>query len=245
MKIYVLSDIHLEFADFIPYKDDYDVVILAGDVHPGMDGLEWIKSHFPAIPVVYIAGNHEFYHSSFSLYDYMKNHTQGTNIHFLEQDSFVIEDVVILGTSLWTDFKVFSSAPGTGSYVENMMNDYHLALNINGERLQWRDTYTLHQKSRSWLKRELQQHSDKRKIVVTHHAPSALSLSQRLKESVLGAGYASAMDEFVRASGAELWVHGHIHEATDYYIGNTRILSNPKGYPFQDSGYNSELVIEV
>lgn len=27
-----------------------------------------------------------------------------------------------------------------------------------------------------------------------------------------------------------LWIHGHTHEKADYMIGNTRIVSNPRGY---------------
>jgi len=32
MKIHVLSDLHTEFADFVPPETDADVVVLAGDI---------------------------------------------------------------------------------------------------------------------------------------------------------------------------------------------------------------------
>ena len=45
MKLLILSDLHLEFHAFEPPKDvDFDVVILAGDIHdPGTSGIEWAR----------------------------------------------------------------------------------------------------------------------------------------------------------------------------------------------------------
>ncbi len=33
MKLYILSDLHLEFSTFEPFETDADVVVLAGCVH--------------------------------------------------------------------------------------------------------------------------------------------------------------------------------------------------------------------
>jgi predicted phosphodiesterase len=61
MKIRLLSDLHLEFQDWVPPKSDADVIVLAGDIHPGVRGVEWARRSFPMSPVVYVPGNHEFY----------------------------------------------------------------------------------------------------------------------------------------------------------------------------------------
>ena len=61
MKIHVLSDLHLEFQGWIPPKTDADIIVLAGDVHVGVRGIEWARRSFPLCPVVYVPGNHEFY----------------------------------------------------------------------------------------------------------------------------------------------------------------------------------------
>jgi predicted phosphodiesterase len=61
MRIRVLSDLHLEFREWNPPKADADVVVLAGDIHVGVKGIEWARRSFPAIPIVYVPGNHEFY----------------------------------------------------------------------------------------------------------------------------------------------------------------------------------------
>jgi hypothetical protein len=51
MRIRVLSDLHLEFKDWTPPKTDADVVVLAGDIHVGVKGVEWARRSFPSVPV--------------------------------------------------------------------------------------------------------------------------------------------------------------------------------------------------
>lgn len=47
-------------------------------------------------------------------------------------------------------------------------------------------------------------------------------------------------------SGARLWIHGHIHAQSDYLIGETRVIANPRGYPREDVGdFQPDLVVEV
>ena len=43
MKIRVFSDLHLEFQGWVPPKSDADTVVLAGDVHVGVRGIEWAR----------------------------------------------------------------------------------------------------------------------------------------------------------------------------------------------------------
>lgn len=38
------------------------------------------------------------------------------------------------------------------------------------------------------------------------------------------------------AANVKLWVHGHMHNASDYVIGDTRVVCNPKGYPGEKNG---------
>jgi hypothetical protein len=57
MKIRVLSDLHLEFWDWVPPKSDADIIVLAGDIHVGVRGVEWARRSFPMSPVVYVPEN--------------------------------------------------------------------------------------------------------------------------------------------------------------------------------------------
>jgi len=41
MKLHVLSDLHLEFADFTPVSNTADVIVLAGDIGLCSEGVTW------------------------------------------------------------------------------------------------------------------------------------------------------------------------------------------------------------
>ncbi|MGA7725767.1 MAG: hypothetical protein WCA95_10815 [Opitutaceae bacterium] len=49
--------------------------------------------------------------------------------------------------------------------------------------------------------------------------------------------------------GPALWIHGHIHEARDYLLGNTRVLNNSLGYQTardpERTGFRANLVVEL
>jgi hypothetical protein len=50
MKLHILNDLHIEFEDFVPPVVESDVVILAGDIGVGMEGLRWSEDRFPTGP---------------------------------------------------------------------------------------------------------------------------------------------------------------------------------------------------
>ena len=101
MRIHILSDLHLEFAPFQPSEVDADVIVLAGDIHTGKNGIKWILKTIPDRPVIYSLGNHEFYGQKIpKLIDEIKEVAQGTNVHVLENESVEIGNVVFLGATL-------------------------------------------------------------------------------------------------------------------------------------------------
>ena len=69
-------------------------------------------------------------------------------------------------------------------------------------------------------------------IVVGHHAPSSLSIAERFKhDTLMNGAFHSCLDEFIEARPQiQLWVHGHMHNNSDYWIGETRVVCNPRGY---------------
>lgn len=50
MKLYVLSDLHLEFSTFEPFKTDADVVVLAGDICKGINGIAQGYANEESVP---------------------------------------------------------------------------------------------------------------------------------------------------------------------------------------------------
>ncbi len=62
----------------------------------------------------------------------------------------------------------------------------------------------------------------------------------------LNCAFASDLESLVLKSRARLWVHGHIHSQSNYLIGETRVIANPRGYPKEEVGdFQPDLVIEV
>src|SRR5437762_1142756 len=238
MRISVLSDLHLEFEPYTPADVKADVIVLAGDIHVGVKGIRWAQATFGGSPVIYVAGNHEYYRQSYpDRLTQMRETAQGTNVRFLENDSTEIDGVVFLGCTLWTDFKLFGDSRNAMHEAEAQMNDYRLIrVSPQYRRLRPTDTLLVNAKSVDWLKRTTVQHQDKPLVVVTHHAPSILSIQERYKEDVVSAAFASPLDELVASSRAKLWVHGHVHDAARYTIGETQVLCNPRGYPGESTG---------
>ena len=251
MKLHILSDLHIEFEAFGVPDTDADVVILAGDIHTGKRGINWILNAIPDKPVIYVLGNHEYYGRAFPKHIHdLKALTEYTHIHVLEKDEITIDDVTFLGCTLWTNFSLFGNDPKLAGYQATQgMNDYQkIRVSPQYRKLRSLDTFIIHNQSIEWLKTTLETAStnNNKTVVITHHAPSDRSLPSEYREDILSTAYASHLDEIVEASGAKLWIHGHIHTSQDYHIGNTSIICNPRGYPDErNSNFIPNLVIEV
>jgi Icc-related predicted phosphoesterase len=69
-------------------------------------------------------------------------------------------------------------------------------------------------------------------VVVVHHAPSSASVAECYKGDLLMNGnFYTDLSEFILdRPQIKLWVHGHMHNRSDYEIGDTRVVCNPRGY---------------
>jgi Icc-related predicted phosphoesterase len=248
MRLHILSDLHLEFAPFELPKVEADVVILAGDVHPGFLGLKWIQENIREVPVIYVMGNHEFYGKDIpKLTLELKERTQGTNVHVLENDSIEIGGVRFLGATLWTDFELNGDLTAGQAEAAFQMTDYRrIRLAPQYSKFRPRDSRRMHLETVEWLKEQAAAHSTTKKVVVTHHAPSRRSIKSQWQHHPLNPSYASNLDALIENSNARLWIHGHIHHCSDYMVGATRVLVNPRGYPDECiKEFNPLLVVEI
>lgn len=248
VRVHILSDLHLEFADFELPVTDADVVLLAGDIHLGREGRRWIRRHITDRPVIYVLGNHEFYrHAIPKLTDDLRAETHGTHIHVLENEAVEIGGFTFLGCTLWTDFAIMQNVRDAKWAAEQDLADYQLIRHSpDFGRLRAGDTERMHIQSRVWLTERLAATNPRKAIVVTHHAPSARSIPPRHAGDLLNAAFCSRMDSFLAGSRVPLWVHGHTHHCVDYRIGETRVVSNQRGYP--DAlcrGFDPALVLEL
>ena len=196
--------------------------------------------------VVYVAGNHEFYHGKFigSLQDLRDECSKYSNVYFMEDDMRTINDVTFIGSTLWTDMN--KGDPLTLHAVADMMNDYRIIRHDGHGYSKLRPAHTAdrHRKSVGYIRTIIEGKFDEKFVVVGHMAPSKLSVHPRYQnDTLMNGAYASDLSEFIMDHPQiKLWTHGHTHHKFDYMIGSTRIVCNPRGYiGYEDSADFFEL----
>ena len=232
-----MSDLHLEFGGYKPNLPEADVFVLAGDIGVGLSAFPWIERTFVNNEkVIYIAGNHEFYIQKRTFFEQKEAMLEKAkdfrdNFWFLDNSSIEIDGVLFCGGTLWTDFGLFGNVPVCEQIAKNGVNDFiHIPLmNIDV----WKSE---HQKTKQFL---LEQTEDPRKkVFITHHLPSELSVEEVYKSSMLSAAFASNLDNLMLYTDHSpcLWIHGHTHTPCDYLQGETRVVCNPRGYVGYENG---------
>ncbi|RLJ19537.1 phosphoesterase [bacterium endosymbiont of Escarpia laminata] len=248
MKLLVLSDLHIEFEAFDIAQRDVDVVILAGDIHVKERGLSWMRENIRDVPIIYVLGNHEYYGKAYpKLVHDMKERSAGTNVHILENSVFTMNGVNFLGCTLWTDFELFADARLTGYECQQIMTEYKkIRLSPKFSKLRSIDVASIHRQSLRWLDNELAKRAGELNIVVTHHGPSPRSLPRTGMNDVSNAAYVSNLEGLIEQRQPSYWIHGHLHNSSDYLIGNCRIICNPRGYPDErNREFNRQLSIDI
>jgi Icc-related predicted phosphoesterase len=248
MKILVLSDLHIEFEAFQIDFSAVDVVILAGDIHIKEHGFKWAADNIKDIPVIYILGNHEFYGKAYpKLISSIKESASNSNIHILEKDILTIDGINFLGCTLWTNFELFGDPRIAGFECQQVMTDFKkIRLSPKFSKLRSIDVAAIHRQSISWLSDELERLDKQTNIVITHHAPSQKSLPEEHKENVISSAYASNLEHLIQKYNPKYWIHGHLHNSSDYQIGETQVICNPRGYPKEtNSAFDGRYIINI
>lgn len=250
MRLHVLSDLHLEQGEPGPGPVDADVVVLAGDISTGTRGVDWAREQARGRPVVYVAGNHEFYgHELPGLIGEIRRAADGSTVHVLENDEVMIDGIRFLGCTLWSDFAFDGPERREESMrlCERVVNDFGVIRFGPGDRaLAARDTRAIHLASRRWLEDRLAQPHDGPTVVVTHHAPLIRTRPSSPYMRALAGAFASDVTDLMGADRAALWVFGHTHRVADLDVRGTRVVSNPRGYRHEPvAGFDPGCVVEL
>lgn len=254
MRIWIVSDLHLEFG--WPFEEtppnNIDVMVCAGDVLTKgvVPSIDWLAKFAPDIPIVFVAGNHELYNSCLQsgILEARKAARDYPRLHFLENDAIEIGGVRFVGGTLWTDFRLFGRKPEVSmSYAQSGMNDFRKIKFSKTPYCRFKPmhAYQKHVETRDYIAAELRERTDRKTVVVTHHAPSPRSIAAGFRHDPLSACYASDLEDLISETRPALWVHGHVHHRNDYVVGGTRIVSNARGYPGESTGFDPSLVIEI
>ena len=253
-KIQVISDLHLEFSGMDRELDhvaevERDLLIVAGDLAEGTRGIPWLRKQCEYGPVVYVAGNHEYYGHDIKDIDaeLRRFADEIPNLHFLQQDVLNWNGLRIAGCTLWTDMN------GMDGYhrrlLERSMTDFSGAIRLRGNRFTADMSTQLNAMDRMWLDK-----LEDVDIVVTHHAPTDQSITPYWREhgTLLNPGFAGNADYLIEKMRPKYWIHGHMHSFLRYWhnreVNGTQILCNPIGYggSYQErTGWNDNLLIKL
>lgn len=267
MKIRVISDLHIDVNEEYPLalKDKDIFTIICGDLSGYFNkSSKWIEENIKE--GILVAGNHmsyntinhsiEYFHSQ-----YQKKYPLNAPISFMEKQYKIIDDIVFIGGTLWTDYQLFGKDRQELYmwYATKYMNDFRYAKinsskNIENENTDYLERLRPHHcikffnKTIKYIDGICKQFPNKKIVVITHHAPSVQSVPKRFINEVTTPCFASNLEEFIlNHPNIKLWCSGHIHQFSDYYIGDCRVVCNPRGYIRYDenTGFKEDFIIEI
>lgn len=260
-KVQLASDLHLEFGS-LPLLNNVggDVLILAGDIMMAKhkNNLER-SSHYHKFfehvakqfdYIIYVPGNHEHYSNLYNdteqdLKEFLRIYP---HIYVLNNNSVVINDVLYIGSTLWTDFH--GGDPMTKMMVENGMNDYHCIKykdsKGNYRKFRANDAHAIHCESRNYIM-DTANGFPNSVVVITHHCPFYDSIHESYRSDYHMNGAFSSNLEFMieHLPNVKLWLHGHTHHPFDYEKDHIRVVANPHGYPGEGVPFNPNLLLEI
>ena len=237
MFIRYMSDLHLEFGKpkyldpLVPMPEDKDsVLVLAGDIGVGAEGIRWADSLTDRfLAVLYLPGNHEFYGQYWEdLLDELKaNAGDVILLDPMAVEYFVVNGVGFIGATLWTDFG--NANPNVTYGASRVMNDYR-KISTHDRRFTPTDVLERHKEHKKHLFCTLGHLKRDKTVVVSHHLPSFALIHDIYKYEDYNEAYASNLDKELMEVNPMFWFFGHSHVSTNKTLGNTTFLSNAHGY---------------
>lgn len=241
------SDIHLEhhpnqifYIDRVNIMDDEATnvkynLILAGDIGSPLnnnywDFLEQVNQMFDR--VFLICGNHEYYGDSIdNINNMIRNKIANQrlhNVYFLDNDYMLIDNIMIVGATLWSFIPVEARLP-----ILQHLNDYTYIQSFTID-----DCNQKFQQSKDHIARCLdkaQELNISNKIIITHHAPLMNGTSAPVYKSLTNHAFATNLDQLLEQ--ATHWVYGHTHYNPKQPI-RSNLHTNQVGYNWTNSTYN-------
>ena len=256
MKLQLLSDLHLETETFAPAPAaGAELLVLAGDID-SRDGWPGYRqfADWP-VPVIVIAGNHEFDDRDFDVAATgLRRLCETLGFTLLETEELLFtsaatgQRVRILGSTRWSDFDLFGEAQRPRAERAAAYFMRRMACTRNGQPFGVAEVRAEAQRCRGWLESQLARPAQGRfdkTLVVTHFGPSLRSADPRFGNQPGTAGFCNADDDLIPR--ADLWLHGHLHCRHDYFVGCTRVVCNSRGLESKGEaqGHDGLLTLEI
>ena len=250
----IVSDLHIEYNnDQVPdplslITPSADILILAGDIgsfykyHQLQQFLTKLCEHFEI--VIYVPGNHEYYtqkgykqHGMRFLFKRIKKlQYYISNLHILNTKSAEIDDICIVGCTLWSNPKI--EIP---RYIVRIKD-----INTKLYKQKFDEELLYITKMIEYCKEK-----NKKLLVVTHYMPTYYIFDNQKtmykKKDKYISLYASNLDYLLTKENVHTWVAGHIHINFDVITqGGTRLVGNQLGKPKDNiKDYNMKKVITI
>jgi Icc-related predicted phosphoesterase len=263
MKIFCISDLHLEFYAnwqelFSQIKKKLpkaDVLVLAGDIGYTMnikdtdnfkDNYEQLVREFKNMydHVVIVSGNHEYYQAHALGYDFSHIDKNITDIakkykcNYLNKSTVVIQGVQFIGLTLWSRLQKKME-------IIQRTNDIKKCFyNIDQYNQEFEDSF-------KWLRNQLIDNPKNESlptVVITHHLPSNKLCHEKFKDNPMNSlFYTNILDE-LNLQNVRYWFCGHTHEANKIIHKNedsaTTVIVNPFGYPKEQDTRDTDMFWE-
>lgn len=237
-KIGLVSDLHLEASNCEIDSKNWDYLVVAGDLSSDLNLIEDFFSYKAPldIPIIYVLGNHEYERRDVdSTPKKIKEMLSfSKNIHVLDNESIVIDDIKFIGSTLWSNFELdgirakeqamkWAEQNVVDFYKIFKLDEFYRYVPINGN-----DMLKMNEKAYKFLEFELKKNDfSGKKVVITHFAPHKKSVHENYKHTI-SSYWVNHFEELLGYS--EYWFHGHTHNSFEYEVEGTVVACNPRGY---------------
>lgn len=268
LRLRIVSDVHCEFhrdhgREFIRHMDPRgcDVLVLPGDIAKMRLGFDTIfglfRERFPDVPVLVVPGNHEYHESDLvTVTRGLKNAVNKVRgLHWLDCSIFEIDGRRILGTTLWYGSVKAPRHPLLLSTDKEWSRGIIKGVTEKGVSKSVYPDYDAIKTLPEWVDQEheravrfLDENMREGDIVVTHFLPSQKSVVERFRGALSNCWFVVDVEHLIEERKPALWCHGHTHASMDYFIGPTRIVCNPLGYPTEgemNRAFDENFTVEV
>ncbi len=235
MKIHLMSDLHLDHAAVfddaflanLKRADEIDLLVLAGDSYSSAKDHEALFQRLLECykKILFVPGNHDYWRSSPSevheaLRKACARFTERV-ILALEPSWYAICGQLFFAGTLWFR-EPRPDAPQT-EFIDMRLTDTPRKWFFDQQAL---------------FERRMTQcpiPDGPSPIFVSHHLPSEKSTPRQFLGAPNNHFFVCDMEKQLAALARppQLWLHGHTHDACDYVLGATRVVCNPRGYPYE------------
>lgn len=202
------------------------------------------------MPVLLVPGNRDYYRSSIveGRQEAVSKSAEYPDVYLMDRAIVKLGGLRFIGTTLWGDTHLNMSTQLSLYFARKALED---SMNIRTSKRPSRRFSSAHAETMchedgEFLREALGQAGVEPTVVVTHHAPSTLSIMPTLLGNAKLGERSTHLETAIVQHKPAIWIHGNLPHRSDYRIEATRIVCNPRGcrlHPVPD--FDARLVIDL